>query len=234
MTEKDILEQIKSKGYWKIIIRPKSFKEDRISDLQLEEMVKDSQVTYRGWYYPHIYNKGDRFGYSFLSNNYFASGVEYQGHIEVWRMYKSGQFVHYLGLYEDWFPALQTSGKVLEIIMALYTVTEVFTFIKNMIRNELTNDDIELSIELNDVNDRTLWFYSVPYRPLRFLHESYQCQMDNPIKISKQIKINQILSDCESLAMETTIELFRRFNWKSTEIGQVLRKDQEDLINKTL
>jgi hypothetical protein len=49
-----VIEKIKSRGYWKVVIRSSIFLEDRIRELSLcKKLVRDNKVRLRGWDYPH-------------------------------------------------------------------------------------------------------------------------------------------------------------------------------------
>ena len=51
----DLLEKIKSRGYWKVNIKPMKFKEDLINTpAECKEIIQEVQVRLRGWYYPYF------------------------------------------------------------------------------------------------------------------------------------------------------------------------------------
>ena len=63
----------------------------------------------RGWEYPAIL-RGAPDVVRERTQQYFELSNDWQNHIEFWRMYKSGQFLHYLALREDWLSADQLAS----------------------------------------------------------------------------------------------------------------------------
>src|SRR5688500_17704073 len=88
---------VRSGPYWRIRLRPAEYKPDRLSLPECESIVDARQVRLRGWYYPHVTHRAEAWerGEDFVANH-----VAFGGHIEYWRMYQSGQFVHLLGVRE--------------------------------------------------------------------------------------------------------------------------------------
>src|SRR3990172_48041 len=97
MNLEERLKKIRSKGYWKVIIRPTVFELRRVATLsEVRELVRSCIVSLRGWDYPH-WNEQE------LSNvgEWVESGEDWSQHIEFWRFYRSGQFFHLFALGED-------------------------------------------------------------------------------------------------------------------------------------
>lgn len=84
----EILQKIKSKGYWKIVIMPFEYKKERIRLGDIKQIVERSHVMKRGWPYPFTYQAGDTFASDLISNGYYSTDVDWEKHIEIWRMYE--------------------------------------------------------------------------------------------------------------------------------------------------
>lgn len=235
LDEKKLTDLIKSRGYWEIEITPHQYKSDRIEITEILHLMEKSQVHKWGRYYPQIALKNDWIGESFNGNNYSESLVDDGNqHKEIWRMYQSGQFIHYLALREDWgYPNSsanmeENSMKLQEIILTLYTLTEIFLFTSRLASNNLFEDSINVVIKLHGAYDRTLYFSNLE----RDLHGNYTCRIQEPITIKRNITVNDILSNSPRLAMDTVIEIFRPFNWKSNQIAEILRSDQDKILRE--
>ena len=232
INENELVELIKSKGYWEVEITPYSYDANKIQINEILHLVEKCQVRKWGRRYPRISRNADMTGISFTNNNYFQSltddGMQ---HKEIWRMYQSGQFVHYLALREDWGledpygVAAGSSRKVQNIIMTLYTVTEIFLFASRLASNNVFGDSMYLILKLHNAYDRVLIFSDIE----RELDHDYICKMDDPIIVEKKIATSEILSQSERMAMNAVIDIFRRFNWNSNQIANILRDDQEKL-----
>jgi len=111
MSEEDVKEKIKSKGYWKIVIRPSTFVEKRILSLkECVDIIRDNKVLLRGWDYPHYdLSKNPPPGENYVEQ--FFCWEDY-GHLEAWRYFQSGQFAHYLAVWEDWNKSFKNGGNI--------------------------------------------------------------------------------------------------------------------------
>ena len=237
MTEESgVLEKIKSRGFWKIEIKPTKYKEKRLSLRDCKEMIKKCQVQNRGWYYPDISDKTDEF---FVGNNYAEGLCDWQEHIEVWRLYQSSQFIHYLSLWEDGLTDHRdlfgnptqnsniSAGTILEPIMTLYTLTEVFLFTSRLASNNVFDDSVSISITLHNTNGRIVKFL----QGLRDTNRDYKCKIDS-ISIQRTITKEDIIKNHAEMALDATIEILERFNWHSDTLKQTFAKDQEDFFKK--
>ncbi|MDW7681353.1 MAG: ATP-binding protein, partial [bacterium] len=94
----EILNKIHSTEYWGINIRPIKFEDEIIKTLtDARELIDKCGVLLRGWDYPHFTHADIKNG-----NNWIESHVEFEGHIEYWRLYQSGQFIHDFACVEDY------------------------------------------------------------------------------------------------------------------------------------
>jgi hypothetical protein len=227
-----VLEKIKSRGYWEVVIRPTHYEKVRISDLsQCLKIVEDCTVKLRGWDYPHISNKTPPYN----CVNYVESIVDWDVYKEFWRMYQSGQFVHLFGCHEDWFeeetPLFGHSQyyrlkprQVLEVIMTLYSFTEIYEFAARLAQKNLFGKSAFLSITLHGMKNRRLTFFQIG----RHLLDEYICHIEE-IPREKEIPIETLLGNGHDIALDETLEIFKRFNWNSPP-RDILKKDQQKLL----
>jgi hypothetical protein len=142
-------------------------------------------------------------------------------------MYTSGQFIHYLSLWEDWSNnSFFQENRILEIIMTLYTLTEIFLF-GSRISDSYENDDINIKLKLNNQYNRSLNFLN----PLRFLDNDYRCRSQSPILIEKKISKIDLDANNSDIALDVLIHIFNIFNWNSKEIRNILKDDQKKFLS---
>lgn len=236
ISESDVLQRLKSRGYWEIEIRPTVYKQDRLSFPKCREIVESCQVRLRGWYYPHI--PQHEFGEVFTGDDFVEGLVDSPKHCEVWRMYRSGQFIHYLNFWEDWIGYSPYNYEVVtdreyklpnvkEILMTLYTVTEIFTFASRLASNKLFDKRLHISLKLNNTNNRSLIFGESSFQ--RALYEDYNCKI-NEMNIERDLLVDDVLKNFPQLAMDVVEEIFHKFNWHSKDIKSVLKNDQEEFL----
>src|SRR5687767_10661014 len=96
----DLIERIKTRCFWQTTIRPERFVPNRVEDYgRLLTIVRESAVSLRGWDFPHV---AERPGHTQHGEDWIGQEIDWKDHIELWRLYQSGQFVSVLGLWYDW------------------------------------------------------------------------------------------------------------------------------------
>lgn len=238
---KELLDKIKTKGYWKVIIRPTTYSKDFIDSLdKCEKLIQENKVVLRGWDYPHIEEGGIRRSSDDSIHSFcdWPEGPKY----EYWRFYKTGQFIHYFAMREDLrltpekMKELQDehgtkSTKYLSILSTLYSVTEIYEFASRMYSKIDNSNGIEIIIELHDVKGRVLTFWDYF---ARYLSLAYICEYENNIIVNKKIRSrSEMIIKASDFALDVTIEIFNAFNWKSIN-KEMFREDQKKLLERRL
>src|SRR4051794_18820207 len=96
----ELLDKIRSRGFWQAIIRPSAFVEERLGNIaSIGPLIDKTSVSLRGWNFPHVDHKTD----VHLDIDWAGQEFQWNHFLEIWRMYQSGQFVHVSGMFEDWF-----------------------------------------------------------------------------------------------------------------------------------
>ncbi len=234
---KQLIDKIKKRGYWKVIIRPLDFSEQKIPTIEAcINLIQSCVVRLRGWDYPHI----DKTGIKVSGNNNIESSCDWEGggYLEYWRFYQSGQFIHYFSMREDYlddneFKKIKSrtkSQKFLSILSTLYSVTEIFEFSRRLMEKGGLGENIEVIIELVNVEGRALFFWDF----LRHLHMDYVCTFrDENIVIKRVLEKERILSSSAEIALDATIEIFKKFNWLQVP-KNVFVEDQKKFLERRL
>jgi hypothetical protein len=217
------LAKIHSTGYWRVNIRPTKFESERIPSLaKCRDILQTSIVQLRGWDYPHLDNTETANG-----QDWVESGCDFLSHIEYWRLYQSGQFVHQFACIED-HEASSAHIRGLEVISTLYTVTEIFEFAGRLAIRGVFSPEAEMSITLAGMEGRKLFLWS----PERSLNRLYVCCIPE-IAFSKTFTEAEISARASELALDTTVWIFERFNWIEVP-RQVLAEDQKRFLERRL
>lgn len=238
---KELIEKIKKKGYWKVIIRPMVFDENKIPNLEeCKKIIESCIVSLRGWNYPHVDKDGVKISGNDSIESYCDS--EWLGYFEYWRFYQSGQFVHYFSMREDYRieekeiqriqrQSATKSTKLLDILSTLYSVTEIFEFAQRLALKSALGDTIEITIELGDVEGRELFFWD---SFSRWLNNNYICAFrDENIVVKKTLSKEELITKSSETALSVCIEIFKKFNW-SNPPEQVFAADQKKFLEKRL
>jgi hypothetical protein len=212
MSEEDVKEKIKSKGYWKIVIRPSTFVEKRILSLkECVDIIRDNKVLLRGWDYPHYdLSKNPPPGENYVEQ--FFCWEDY-GHLEAWRYFQSGQFAHYLAVWEDWNKSFKNGGnisdsKVLHLISTIYLLTEIFEFAARLGTKGYLGDSCAIMITLHDTKERSL------VAPEGFLSPNYIAAIPE-IPYSVSLNVSDLMGNADDHALAAAKHIFERFNWLS-------------------
>ena len=229
------LEKIKQRGHWYIRFRGEQYNPQRLStEVQCDELLRRLVVRLRGWNYPHYPREGAIYG-----PNYCEGTVDWEGHTEFWRFYQSGQFVHYLALREDWiaedtwfmrdprFAAIQP-GSALFVINTIYTLTEVYEFLKRLTSHDVYGDAVTVSLELSPIDNRHLRLLDDFHRaPLMGDYESRVPKFD----WQKTYRRDEVLETSSELALDVIQKLFLLFQWGRQPVD-TFRGDQQALLKK--
>jgi hypothetical protein len=213
-TVAETVAKIKSRAFWEIIIRPSKFDKERIKSLSdCKELIEESRVEFRGWDYPHISNKyGVRSDVDWVENL-----TDWSDHIEYWRMYRSAQFYHLFGCWEDWWGNVRifwskqqytTPGYALSFMCTLYTFTEIYEFAARYAKKKMFDDLLSLSITLNGMKNRRL----VTLEVNRYLEPDYVCSIDK-IPLNRTMAIDEIIGKNKEFAIDDTLHVLECFNW---------------------
>lgn len=235
--EKKSLDEIKSKGYWRIKIKPSSYQKKRFEIPNCKKMIISNQVKLRGIYYPHV----DSVKEIFSGDDYVECISELIEHKEIWRLYQSGQFIQHRGFWEDWLANYRSQisfgmNRIVEtktvksILMTLYTVTEIFLFMSRLASNLDGYKETDLSLRLSNVENRTLVVDDI----FRTLHGTYTCRV-NEINYSDTFSASDLIGNSLDLALNVVVNIFQKFNWNITEDSiKALKKDQEKFLKGLL
>lgn len=238
---KSTLAIIKTRGYWKIHIYPNSKDFIPIEPINKgKEIIRSASVQFRGWDYPHyptkqipdrqnIYTAGDK----------IEAWIDYNQYKEIWRLYNTGQFIHLFSLREDWFKEGSMASKKLKeippgeifgITVAVYTITEIYSFIRNLIQNGLYKSEIAIEIILFGTKDRKLYIFDPNRMPLIEEYKSMVTIINFPKKL---YKIQELEANYLDFAFEQIVYLFHQFNWDNPNT-EAIKEDQRKLVERRL
>lgn len=159
--EVGVLDRIRLRGHWRVTIRPGSFQRDLIPDRsELFKIVERKSVRLRGWDYPHIdYRNEPLAGVDWVGQEF-----EWQDQIELWRLYQSGQFIHFLALCGDWRDHSEIRppepgwrhGQFLYYLDTIYTLLEIFEFASRLALSAAGVPIMVVQIDLKGLQGRRL------------------------------------------------------------------------------
>jgi len=230
--KEEIIKKITSRGYWKIVFRPLTYKIRLERLLECKEIVERNEVTLRGWYYPHFPSQEKLLP----ANNFYQGMNDWEGHIDFWRMYQSGQFIHYRALSADWTeenslisPKYKIpSMELISVLDTIYFITEVFEFLSRLTKIGLYKEGVDVTIKLKNIKDRKLYLEDISLTPFSRPYKTAATQI-----VFKQIfQEKHILEKPSELALKVILYIFDRFGWSASE--DVIREHQKKLLERRL
>jgi len=239
MTNEELLAEIKSRGYWRVEMHSTEYQEKRLpSRRAMQDLINKATVSLRGWPYPYFRAE---------ETTYDGKGLEGQVnwgyHKEYWRLYESGQWIHYLGLHGAWIPRgelfqhqsplpPQHAGYLHVRGGVLFTLTEIFRFAAGLAQAGIFKPTAFLSIQLHNTHDYMLY---ESFERIWFSVQKYVNPSNTPIEQQESMPVNQIVAVADQMALETAIKVFEVYGWVPSEAAvRMLAEDQKKLIERRL
>ena len=217
MNTKSILDKIHSRGYWKVIIKPKTFVNDRISDISsLFPLIDKANVRMRGWDFPHI----DPRDPPIIGIDWIEEQVDWLHAKSCWRFYQSGLFIYESGIGYDWrdessfWPPDEgwKPGKFIGVGDIVHTFTEIMEFASRLVLTEAGDEEMHFNIELSNIQDRMLYVDNPNKWPF---HTEYKSSIQVfPYKL--EVLRTELIATKRDLALIAALEVFKRFHWNTS------------------
>lgn len=222
-----VLDKIRSRGYWRVVIRPAVFIEKRVPNiLALFPLVEKRSVGLRGWGYPHV----DSGVPPHVDVDWVGQEFDWNQYLELWRIYQSGQFVHFFGMTHDWrdqskfWPAEDgwQHSSVLNPTSTVYFFTEIIEFAARLALSEAGDDQMHVQVAIRGLQGRVLQDFD-GHRQIIHPHPASIPEFS----FSRDLSRTDLIAEPKKFALDAAQELFRRFGWDPAR--ELLRELQETI-----
>ncbi len=236
MSNEELLKDIKSRGYWRVVFHATEYQASRLKPAAMQELLSNATVSLRGWPYP--YYQANETAYN---GQWLEGKVAWENYREYWRLYESGQWIHYIRLHgagasrEEVFKNLRPlpaehAGYVHVRGDILFTLTEIFRFAVGLAQAGVLDPTAFLSVQLHNTKDYMLWESFD-----RFFPHEYVNQWDTPITFEQSMPASELSANADKLALDMAIKVFSVFGWIPAEAAnRNLVEDQKKLIERRL
>lgn len=231
-----LIEKIKSRGYWRVNFQPITAAVRLDSMQKCKEIVEKNAVNLRGWDFPHIPSRDDETTGSSTSGNYYEGWTDWSNYKEFWQMYKSGQFLSYLALREDWFEESLTASSWAERIKpmtslsilnsVIYEITEVFEFLSRLTSSGLYEEGVLVNMSLNNIENRELWIEDQARISFSYPRKTKAKEL----VFNKEYSKEDVINDSKKLANSMILEIFDAFGWNPS--SEQISTDQEKILSR--
>lgn len=209
-----LLEDIRSRGYWDVRIRPVTFKQDRLPLSQLRQVLIRASLNYRGWEFPYITPQMPKFG-----NDWIGLENQQENCLQAWRFFQSGQFAAQVGFLDDWEDRCHRSSKpdwapgiLLSALDVVFRLTEIFGLASRLAISEVYRDERSLVVDVTLCHVRGHQIHDRGALNERFPVFGYTTEaesIDHSVTLAKE----DIIARPRELALEEAHYLFERFGW---------------------
>lgn len=210
-------EKIITLPHWRVNYRPSIYKK-RLSDPQVAfDLVRKSLVRLRGWDYPYISQERSE---QIREQEYIASGCDWQGLIEYWRLYYSGQFIHLFTPREN---AFYDKTGFIDVPNTLYNIAEVVEFAARLAEKEIYQDSLQITIEIKNIKD-----YRLSAKDKPWWRGGYPATADT---VGKTIEVNtsELLGQTAVITLDTIVYILKLFGWDNPP-RDTLKNDLEKFL----
>lgn len=239
----ELPEKIEKGPHWRVNFRP-SVHKVRIQMAEALDLIKTTSLRLRGWPYPFLSDERQE---QILEQNYIASGSDWAGHLEYWRLYFSGQFIHLFQVREksneSWDEQLRKEAErnilpfrnksdptipgFISILNLLYNFTEFFEFATRLCSKNLYQSEFQINVELLRIRD----FALIAEYPKHWV--GYYPATADKIAKSWIVSPERVLSEGAELALEGAVYFLKRFGWHNPTLD-ILRQDQEKFFSRRI
>ncbi len=212
-----LLEKIRSRGYWLVVIRPVRFVEKRIPDISLlYPILQKTYVRLRGWDFPHLEPPNA----THIDMDWIGQELEWQHLLSSWQFYQSGQFIHISGIPIDWrdqssfWPAdgEWKPGVLLGIGETIYRFTEICEFAARLSLSEAGDELMHIDIIADNLKGRVLYVDNQRRWPFDFPYRASIEKYPHSIELSR----SDLVARPKDIALQAVNEFFKRFGWNTT------------------
>lgn len=218
------LEEIHTRGYWDIHIRPETFQQERVQLSQLHQLVTNVAVNYRGGEFPYTTLRQPDLGHDWIGLEVQLSWI-----LQAWRFFQSGHLAIEIGFLEDWqdkqyaFPG-EPLKRLLSLQEVVFRLTEVFGVASRLATTDIYRDErsVVIDITLCNVQHRRLYGQRIYQTPPGGFAAGGE-NIPRTVTLAKE----DIISRPQELARHVAHYIFERFRWNPSD--QLLATIQSEL-----
>jgi hypothetical protein len=228
-SEDDLSQRIRQRGYWQTVILPSQIKEDRLKISRgLIPLLRQQAVDLRGWDFPHV----DLNTPPQIESDSIGQDTEWDHFHELWRLFKSGKFLHLAGMRHDWGASIQLSlletavpgQPLIGVGDAIFRFTEIVEFGARFTEAFLSAEEAAICVEVGGLRGRRL----VIDDPHRYGHrETFVATTRRPFMARIEVARGYATAMLRARARDCARELYALFGY---EISEAVLQDWQGKI----
>lgn len=224
-----ILDKIKSKCYWEILFQP--LEDQKIELLKDWEVVIQKEQVKKEWYFPYIPIREDDKQGIFRNGDSYGGFSDLGARKEFWCAFKSGQFLFYSALTEDWYiedphfyelAEKYPSGKYVTLFTSvIHFITAAIEFLSRLSLQGFFKDGVRIKATLNNCENRQLYPDSTgrPFITPRVTHS-------NIIIEDEVFSFDEVSKNPLSISNTLIIKILDRFGYNPDSASVMVDQDK--------
>lgn len=231
--------------HWRVLFRPETYSPDLIPTLtDCVRLIEKARVQFRGWDFPHLASDSNDINGLVRGSQWIGSWANFMGSIEYWRLFQSGQFVHFAVLREategQWRDKLQQDTMshlshqrgiewnavpgYISLVNLVYTVTEHFEFAARICQAGVYRGNLDISLDLNGVKGHLLTTdWNRMWRQYCVANEDHLTKTWN-------ISSESVITSSLDHSLKAIVWLCECLGWMSPNVDAI-RADQQKLLS---
>jgi len=227
--ESDLLVQLRGRGHWEVVIRPHPFKQRVKQSKDLFALVEKSAIELGGWRFPFVPDRAGELknGQRHRDEDSVRQIHRWEHHLEVWRLYRSGQFVLATSVGWDWrdesgwWPVREgeewSANSSIGIGHIVQMILQVFLFASRIAETPIGDERMGIEIILAPTMGRELFSDF----PRRMLLPGYKADIDQ-IRLPIEVTRTELLASIDDLTAATANQVYGEFGFKP--MANILRE----------
>lgn len=216
-------EKAQKGGHWDLVAMPNTYAKERVPTIAtLAEALGASEVSLRGWNFPHTNPRDAR---NFTQGRQSFTAWPERSYYEALRAYMSGLFFWRASYWDD-SPIFGGPAKVLSWVDMIYQITEFFIFLSRYYARIVEDATLSVTIRLTDTNGRVL----ISRGNAGPLFGGYVCS-EPEIEIEGMYSVSQLRASPEDVARPVVRRAFEIFQWTGVR-DDLIRERQRQLIER--
>ena len=213
----ELLDKIRSRGYWRVVIRPHTFVEKLIADRsELLHILEKTYVEVPSWEFPCL---GSGIPTQ-CGEDWIGHESNWGRHLELWRFFQSGQLIVLKGMREDWWdqselwppPDGWKHGQFIEVVDIVHQFTAIFELAARLAFTKAGTGRSHLEINVRGLEGRGLnisdkLMDSSYFGPFKASTDEFTCKVD--------VSHIELVADTKDLALNHAVALFQHFGWNA-------------------
>lgn len=219
--ETALLTELRSRGHWEVVIRPRPFKQRVTDSKELLQIIEKSAIELGGWRFPFVPDRPGELtnGQRFRDEDSVRQIHRWEHHLEVWRFFRTGQFALVTSVSWDWrdqsgwWPVRDgekwKANSAIGIGHIVQMLLQIFLLAGRMAESSVGDDRLDIEISLAPTLGRELFSDF----PRRMLLPGYKADIDR-IRLPIEVSRTELLASTDDLTANAANRVYGEFGFK--------------------